>query len=101
MFCEQIVFGLSFWSLHLIISSLSCTKLCAILSSDRSDNLFVFAHHVAVFTLRGAVPVIELHTLQGAMTAHATETVGMEEFIHGSDGWLRAGQSLATFPTHL
>lgn len=31
--------------------------------------------HVAVFTLRGAVPVIELHALQGAMAAHTTEAV--------------------------
>lgn len=32
-------------------------------------------HHVAVLTLRCAVPVVELHALQGAMTAHATEAV--------------------------
>lgn len=31
--------------------------------------------HVAVFTLRGAVPVIELHALQGAVAAHAAEAV--------------------------
>lgn len=34
--------------------------------------------HVAVFTLRSAIPVIELHALQGAMTAHTTEAVGMK-----------------------
>lgn len=39
--------------------------------------------HVAVLALRGSVPVIELHALQGAMTAHAAEAVGVEEFIHG------------------
>lgn len=58
-------------------------------------------HHVAVLTLGGAVPVVELHALQGAMAAHATETVGVEEFVHGSNGRLRARQGLATFPTNL
>lgn len=46
-------------------------------------------HHVAVLTLGGAVPVIELHALQGAMAAHAAETVGVEEFVHGSNSRLR------------
>lgn len=40
--------------------------------------------HVAVFTLRRAIPVVELHALQGAMAAHTTEAVGVKEFIHGS-----------------
>lgn len=57
--------------------------------------------HVAVFTLRGAVPVIELHALQGAMAAHTTETVGVKEFIHGSHCRLGTGQGFTTFPTHL
>lgn len=75
-------------------------------SFGRSDNQQKtkknqLAHHVAVLTLRGAIPVVELHALQGAMTAHATETVGVEEFVHGSDSWLRAGQSLAALSTHL
>lgn len=47
------------------------------------------AHHVAVLTLGGAVPVVELHALQGAVAAHATETVGVEEFVHGSNSRLR------------
>lgn len=57
--------------------------------------------HVAVFTLRGAVPVVELHALQGAMAAHATEAVGVKEFIHGPHCRLCTGQRLATFPTDL
>ena len=48
-------------------------------------------YHVAVLTLRGSIPVIELHALQGAMAAHATEAVGVEEFIHGPHSWLSAG----------
>lgn len=63
--------------------------------------LRVSPHHIAVLTLRGAVPVIELHALQGAMTAHTTETIGVEEFIHGSNRRLRTWQSLATLPTNL
>lgn len=47
--------------------------------------------HVAVLTLRSAIPVIELHALQGAVTTHATEAVGVEEFIHGSHCGLSAG----------
>lgn len=58
-------------------------------------------HHVAVLTLRGAISVIELHALQGAMTAHTTETVGVEEFIHRSYCWLRTGQSLTTIAANL
>lgn len=57
--------------------------------------------HIAVLTLRRSIPIIELHALQGAMTAHATEAVGVEEFIHGPHCWLSAGQSLATLPTDL
>lgn len=57
--------------------------------------------HVAVLTLWCTVPVIELHALQGAMTAHATEAAGVEQFIHGPHCWLSAGQSLATLPTNL
>lgn len=56
---------------------------------------------VAVLTLRRSIPVIELHALQGAMTAHATEAVGVEEFVHGPHCGLGAGQSLATLPTDL
>ena len=62
---------------------------------------FLSPHHVTVLTLRGAIPVIELHALQGAVTGHTTETVGVEEFIHGSDCWLCAGQSLTTLPADL
>lgn len=58
-------------------------------------------HRIAVLTLRRSVPVVELHALQGAMTAHATEAVGVEEFVHGPHCRLGAGQSLATLPTHL
>lgn len=72
-----------------------------VLAIDNQKTKKKLAHHVAVLTLRAAIPVIELHALQGAMTAHATETVGVEEFVHGSDGRLRAGQSLAALPTHL
>lgn len=57
--------------------------------------------HIAVLTLRRTVPVIELHALQGAMAAHATEAVGVEEFIHGPHCWLGTGQSLATLPADL
>lgn len=69
--------------------------------NQKKKNKKQLAHHVTVLTLRGAVPVVELHALQGAMAAHATETVGVEEFVHGSDGGLRAGQSLAALSTHL
>lgn len=44
--------------------------------------------HVAVLTLGGSIPVVELHALQGAVAAHATEAVGVEEFIHGPHSWL-------------
>lgn len=57
--------------------------------------------HVAVLALRCTIPVIKLHALQGAMTAHATEAVGVEEFIHGPHCWLSTGQGLATLPTNL
>lgn len=57
--------------------------------------------HIAVLALRRAVPVIELHALQGAMAAHATEAVGVEELIHGPHCWLCTGQSLATLPADL
>lgn len=57
--------------------------------------------HVAVFTLRGAVSVIELHALQGAMAAHTTEAVGMKQFIHGPHCRLCTGQGLTTFSTDL
>lgn len=57
--------------------------------------------HVAVFTLWCTVPVIELHALQRAMAAQATEAVGMEEFIHGPHCWLRTGQNVTTFPTNI
>ena len=62
---------------------------------------FVSPHHIAVLTLRWAVPVIELHALQGAVAAHATEAVGVEEFIHGSHSRLGTGESLATLATNL
>lgn len=68
---------------------------------DSQNKQLVCAHHVAVLTLRGAIPVVELHALQGAVTAHATETVGVEEFVHGSDSRLCAGQSLPALPAHL
>ena len=58
-------------------------------------------HRVALLTLRRSVPVMELHALQGAMTAHATEAVGVEEFVHGPHCRLGAGQRLATLPTDL
>lgn len=35
------------------------------------------------------------------MAAHATEAVGVEEFIHGSHSRLGARESLATLPTNL
>lgn len=57
--------------------------------------------HVAVLALRRAVSVIELHALQGAMAAHATEAAGVKELVHGSHSWLGTGESLATLPTHL
>lgn len=47
--------------------------------------------HIAFFTLRRTIPVVELHALQGAMAAHATEAVGVEELVHGSHGWLSTG----------
>ena len=58
-------------------------------------------HHITVLALRGAVAVVELHALQGALAAHAAEAVGVEELVHGPHGWLGAGQKLATLPTHL
>lgn len=58
-------------------------------------------HHVAVLALRGTIPVVKLHALQGAMTAQATEAVGVEEFIHGPHCRLSTGQGLATLPTNL
>lgn len=75
--------------------------MCSFDHFDNHNKQLVRAHHVAVLTLRGAIPVVELHALQGAVTAHATETVGVEEFVHGSDGGLCAGQSLSALPTHL
>lgn len=75
--------------------------MCSFGHFDNQHQQLVCAHHVAVLTLRGAIPVVELHALQGAVTAHATETVGVEEFVHGSDSRLCAGQSLSTLPTHL
>lgn len=53
------------------------------------SSVHVSPHHVAVLTLGGAVPVVELHALQGALAAHTTETVGVEEFVHGSNSRLR------------
>lgn len=64
-------------------------------------NVMCLAHSVAVLTLRCAVTVVELHALQGALTAHAAETMRVEEFIHRSHCGLRSGQSLSTFTTHL
>ena len=58
-------------------------------------------HHVTVLALRGAVAVVELHALQGALAAHAAEAVGVEQLVHGPHGRLAAGQRLATLPTHL
>lgn len=58
-------------------------------------------HHVAVLALGRAVPVIELHALQGAVAAHAAEAVGVEELVHGPHRRLGARQSLAALPTDL
>lgn len=72
--------------------------VCNLLPTSRTHSQ---GAHVAVLTLWRTIPVIELHALQGAVTGHATEAGGVEEFIHGPHCWLSTGESLTTFSTNL